>query len=65
MRLVSLFEIVNHTLVVGLIHGCGRRRPCGCGAGPVGTGAVAAATAMALRHQRHVALGDVGDDLAV
>jgi ATP-binding cassette subfamily B multidrug efflux pump len=49
MRLVSLFEIVNHTLVVGLIHGL-----CGSALwlwtqGQVGTGAVAAVTAMALR----------------
>lgn len=49
MRLVSSFEIVNHTLVVGLIVGA-----CGYGVwlwtqGLVGPGAVAAVTAMTLR----------------
>jgi ATP-binding cassette subfamily B multidrug efflux pump len=49
MRLVSLFEIVNHALVVGLIMAVG-----GCALwlwtqGQVGTGAVAAVIAMALR----------------
>lgn len=49
MRLVSSFEIVNHTLVSGLILGA-----CGYGVwlwtqGEVGPGAVAAVTAMALR----------------
>lgn len=49
MRLVSAFEIVNHTLVVGLILGA-----CGHSIwlwtqGQVGAGAVAAVTAMALR----------------
>ncbi len=49
MRLVSLFEIVNHTLVVGLIMTVG-----GCALwlwtqGQVGAGAVAAVIAMALR----------------
>jgi ATP-binding cassette, subfamily B, multidrug efflux pump len=49
MRLVSAFEIVNHTLVVGLILAA-----CGHSIwlwtqGQVGAGAVAAVTAMALR----------------
>jgi ATP-binding cassette, subfamily B, multidrug efflux pump len=49
MRLVSLFEIVNHLLVIGLILGT-----CGYSVGlwtqgEVGIGAVAAVTAMALR----------------
>jgi ATP-binding cassette subfamily B multidrug efflux pump len=49
MRLVSLFEVVNHTLIVLLILGA-----CGSALwlwsiGQVGTGAVAAVTAMALR----------------
>ena len=49
MRLVSLFEVVNHALIVLLILGS-----CGSALwlwsiGQVGTGAVAAVTAMALR----------------
>ena len=53
MRLVSLFEIVNHTLVVAMILGA-----CGTAlwlwsAGQVGAGAVAAVTAMALRVSGH------------
>ncbi|MFT3779907.1 MAG: ABC transporter ATP-binding protein [Ottowia sp.] len=49
MRLVSLFEVVNHALIVLLILGA-----CGSALwlwshGQVGTGAVAAVTAMALR----------------
>lgn len=49
MRLVSLFEIVNHTLVVGLIVAS-----CGTALwlwtlGQIGAGAVAAVTAMSLR----------------
>ncbi|RYF28640.1 MAG: ABC transporter ATP-binding protein [Comamonadaceae bacterium] len=53
MRLVSLFEIVNHTLVVGMILGA-----CGTALwlwseGQVGAGAVAAVTAMALRVSGH------------
>ena len=49
MRLVSLFETVNHALIVALIMGA-----CGTALwlwslGQVGTGAVAAVTAMALR----------------
>ena len=53
MRLVSLFEIVNHTLVVGMIMGA-----CGTALwlwsqGQVGAGAVAAVTAMALRVSGH------------
>jgi len=53
MRLVSLFEIVNHTLVVGMILGA-----CGSALwlwsqGQVGAGAVAAVTAMALRVSGH------------
>jgi len=53
MRLVSLFEIVNHVLVVIMILGA-----CGTAlwlwsAGQVGAGAVAAVTAMTLRVSGH------------
>ncbi len=53
MRLVSLFEIVNHILVVAMILGA-----CGTAlwlwsAGEVGAGAVAAVTAMTLRVSGH------------
>eukprot|EP01034_Spumella_vulgaris_P033035 gene33035-40773_t len=53
MRLVSLFEIVNQVLVVGMILGA-----CGTALwlwtqGQVGAGAVAAVTAMALRVAGH------------
>ena len=49
MRLVTGFEIVNHTLSMGLIAGTRRRHAVAVDAGQVGVGAVAAATAMALR----------------
>jgi ATP-binding cassette subfamily B multidrug efflux pump len=49
MRLVSLFEIVNHTLVVGLIVAVGGSALWLWTQGQVGTGAVAAVIAMALR----------------
>ena len=49
MRLVSLFEIVNHTLVVGLIMAVGGSALWLWTQGQVGTGAVAAVIAMALR----------------
>ncbi|MCM8913566.1 ABC transporter ATP-binding protein/permease [Pseudomonas inefficax] len=49
MRLVSQFEIVNQTLVVGLIIAAGGYALWLWHQGQVGTGAVAAITAMALR----------------
>src|SRR4051812_19974110 len=49
MRLVSQFEIVNHTLVVGLIMGATGYSLWLWTQGQVGPGAVAAVTAMALR----------------
>ncbi len=49
MRLVSLFEIVNHALVVGLIMAVGGSALWLWTQGQVGTGAVAAVIAMALR----------------
>ena len=49
MRLVSAFEIVNHTLVVGLILGACGQSLLLWSEGHVGAGAVAAVTAMALR----------------
>ncbi len=49
MRLVSLFEIVNQALVVGLIIAAGGYSLWLWHQGDVGTGAVAAITAMALR----------------
>ncbi|MDP3170850.1 MAG: ABC transporter ATP-binding protein [Polaromonas sp.] len=51
MRLVSLFEIVNHTLSMGLIIGMAGTSLWLWSEGSVGAGAVAAATAMALRLQ--------------
>ena len=51
MRLVSLFETVNHTLSMGLILGMAGTSLWLWNLGAVGTGAVAAATAMALRLQ--------------
>jgi ATP-binding cassette subfamily B multidrug efflux pump len=51
MRLVSLFEIVNHTLSMGLIIGMAGTSLWLWSRGSVGAGAVAAATAMALRLQ--------------
>ncbi len=51
MRLVSLFEIVNHTLSMGLILGMAGTSLWLWSQGSVGAGAVAAATAMALRLQ--------------
>lgn len=51
MRLVSLFEIVNHTLSMGLIIGMAGTSLWLWSRGEVGVGAVAAATAMALRLQ--------------
>ncbi len=51
MRLVSAFEIVNHTLSMGLILGMAGTSLWLWGQGQVGAGAVAAATAMALRLQ--------------
>jgi ATP-binding cassette subfamily B multidrug efflux pump len=49
MRLVSAFEIVNHTLVVGLILGVTGYSLQLWSQGQIGPGAVAAVTAMALR----------------
>lgn len=49
MRLVSLFEIANQALVVGLIMGAGGYALWLWHQGEVGAGAVAAITAMALR----------------
>lgn len=49
MRLVSLFEIVNQTLLVALIAGAGGYALALWHAGEVGPGAVAAVSAMALR----------------
>ncbi len=51
MRLVSAFEIVNHTLSMGLILGMAGTALWLWHLGQVGAGAVAAATAMALRLQ--------------
>ena len=51
MRLVSAFEIVNHTLSMGLILGMAGTSLWLWTQGQVGAGAVAAATAMALRLQ--------------
>lgn len=51
MRLVSLFEIVNHALSMGLIVGMAGTSLWLWSEGAVGAGAVAAATAMALRLQ--------------
>jgi len=51
MRLVSAFEIVNHTLSMGLILGMAGTSLWLWSLGQVGAGAVAAATAMALRLQ--------------
>jgi len=51
MRLVSLFEIVNHALSMGLITGMAGTSLWLWSRGEVGVGAVAAATAMALRLQ--------------
>ncbi len=51
MRLVSAFEIVNHTLSMGLIGGMAGTALWLWSKGTVGIGAVAAATAMALRLQ--------------
>ncbi|CAN5522238.1 ABC transporter ATP-binding protein [soil metagenome] len=51
MRLVSAFEIVNHTLSMGLIGGMAGMALWLWSKGTVGIGAVAAATAMALRLQ--------------
>ncbi len=51
MRLVSLFEIINHTLSMGLIIGMAGTSLWLWSRGEVGVGAVAAATAMALRLQ--------------
>ncbi|GAB3479461.1 ABC transporter ATP-binding protein [Polaromonas eurypsychrophila] len=51
MRLVSLFEIVNHALSMGLIIGMAGTSLWLWSEGSVGAGAVAAATAMALRLQ--------------
>ncbi|WP_213881864.1 ABC transporter ATP-binding protein [Pseudomonas sp. dw_358] len=49
MRLVSLFEIVNQALVVGLLMAAGGYALWLWHLGEIGTGAVAAVTAMALR----------------
>ncbi|MBS0343250.1 MAG: ABC transporter ATP-binding protein, partial [Proteobacteria bacterium] len=51
MRLVSAFEIVNHTLSMGLTGGMAGTALWMWSQGQVGVGAVAAATAMALRLQ--------------
>jgi len=51
MRLVSAFEIVNHTLSMGLTGGMAGMALWLWSQGAVGVGAVAAATAMALRLQ--------------
>jgi ATP-binding cassette subfamily B multidrug efflux pump len=51
MRLVSAFEIVNHTLSMGLTAGMASTALWLWSNGTVGVGAVAAATAMALRLQ--------------
>ena len=51
MRLVSLFEIVNHALSMALIIGMAGTSLWLWSRGAVGAGAVAAATAMALRLQ--------------
>ncbi len=51
MRLVSAFEIVNHTLSMGLTAGMAGLSLWLWSQGTVGVGAVAAATAMALRLQ--------------
>ena len=51
MRLVSAFEIVNHTLSMGLTAGMAATALWLWSQGAVGVGAVAAATAMALRLQ--------------
>jgi len=51
MRLVSAFEIVNHTLSMGLTAGMAGMALWLWSQGSVGVGAVAAATAMALRLQ--------------
>lgn len=51
MRLVSLFEITNHALSMGLIIGMAGTSLWLWSDGAVGAGAVAAATAMALRLQ--------------
>ena len=51
MRLVSAFEIVNHTLSMGLVGGMAGVGLWMWSQGQVGIGAVAAATAMALRLQ--------------
>ncbi|MDM0011942.1 ABC transporter ATP-binding protein [Variovorax sp. J22P168] len=51
MRLVSAFEIVNHTLSMGLTAGMAGMSLWLWSQGAVGIGAVAAATAMALRLQ--------------
>ena len=51
MRLVSAFEIVNHTLSMGLTAGMAGMALWLWSQGQVGVGAVAAATAMALRLQ--------------
>jgi len=51
MRLVSAFEIVNHTLSMGLTAGMAGMALWLWSQGAVGVGAVAAATAMALRLQ--------------
>ena len=51
MRLVSAFEIVNHTLSMGLTAGMAGTALYLWSQGAVGVGAVAAATAMALRLQ--------------
>ena len=49
MRLITAFEIVNHTCVVGLILGTVLQALSLWSAGQVGAGAVAAVTAMAMR----------------
>jgi len=51
MRLVSAFEIVNHTLSMGLTAGMAAMSLWLWSRGEVGVGAVAASTAMALRLQ--------------
>lgn len=51
MRLVSAFEIVNHTLSMGLVGGMAGVSLWMWSQGQVGVGAVAASTAMALRLQ--------------
>ncbi|KQR55499.1 multidrug ABC transporter ATP-binding protein [Acidovorax sp. Leaf160] len=53
MRLVSRFEIVNHTLVVAMMLGAGGMALWLWSRGEVGAGAVAAVTAMALRVSGH------------